>query len=336
MVGRVSSWHLNIAGSSPARSTTQPVDERRQLNHTTDRDWSPFMAVLQSPHRPMVLAVGVSSFRRTMKPMDIGADARKKASETATSIVELDEAGRYIGDDATLVMAHVCLAHEHMIESAQTRMSEASDALYGMQLRVNRAERDHGRIALEVLPSGWYWDLDDEARARKVDSTDFCEPAIGRHIRAVGFTPPRVQMAVDMRGSRLAIENGSLRTPDSIPAEFALEIGGLGPIVGPFLTMEEAVEAGYSSGVPYRIGVVVRPSGSDYLRLDDVTESLQRAATSNDWKPRDEYVFQSREGACEVLEMAFDAAFRSDQWRIPDDALRYPANSRKPVAVRAV
>lgn len=284
----------------------------------------------------MVLAVGVSSFRRTMKPMDIGADARKKASETATEIVELDKAGRYIGDDGTLLMAHVCLAHEHMIESAQTRMSEASDALHGMQLRVNRAERERGRIALEVLPSGWYWDLDDEARARKVDSTDFCEPAIGAQIRAVGLIPPRVQMAVDMRSSRLAIENGSLRTPDSVPAEFCIVVHGNNHAIGHYFTIEEAVEAGHATGQSYRAGQVVRPRAGEYLRLDAVTRQLQAAAVDEAWTDRDEYVFQSREGAQELLEMAFDAAFRSDQWRISDDALRYPANSRKPVAVRAV
>lgn len=284
----------------------------------------------------MVLAVGVSSFRRTMKPMDIGADARKKASETATEIVELDKAGRYIGDDGTLVMAHVCLAHEHMIESAQTRMSEASDALHGMKLRVNRAERERGRIALEVLPSGWYWDLDDEARARKVDSVDFCEPAIGNQIRAVGLTPPRVQMAVDMRASRLAIENGSLRTPDSIPAEFCIVVDGNNHADGPFFTLEEAIEEGHSSGVPYRAGTVTRAQPSAYVELWQESELLQTTAKEQEWGFCDGAVFEAREGAQELLEMAFDAAFRSDQWRISDDALRYPANSRKPVAVRAV
>lgn len=267
-----------------------------------------------------------------MKPMDIGPKERQSASETATTIVERGDAGRY----ATLELAHVCLALDLMVEAAQKRMSEASEALAGMNLRMRRAEHAQGRTALEVLPSGWYWDVDEESRACKVDSVDFCEPQHGGHIRAVGRTPARVQMAVDVRASRLAIENGKLVTPASMTAQFALEIGGLGPIVGPYLTIEEAIEAGCSSGAAYRVGAVERPVASEYLQLDDVSESLQRAATRRDWKPIDEYVFQSRDGCSEILEMAFDAAFQSDQWQMADDALRYPANSRKPLPVRGV
>lgn len=265
--------------------------------------------------------------------MDIGPKERESASATATTIVELGEAGRYIGDDATLVLAHVCIALELMVEAAQTRMSEASEALTQLNLRMRRAEHAQGRAQLEVLPSGWYWDLDDESRACKVDSVEFCEPSHGGHVRAVGMTPPRVQMAVDVRASRLAIENGSLVTPNSIPAEFALEIGGQLPLAGPFLTREEAVESGCVAGLPYRVGAVVRPAAARYVDLDELSEALEKSASWDKWNFE---VFEARDGAEQVLEMAFDAAFQSDQWKIADNALRYPANSREPLPVRGV
>lgn len=278
--------------------------------------------------------MGVSSFPRTTQSMDIGPIERESASATATVFVELGNAGRYTGDDASLELAHVCLALELMVEAAQARMSEASEALANMNLRMRRAERGQGRATLEILPCGWYWDLDDESRACKADSKEFCEPQHGGHIRAVGMTPARVQMAVDVRASRLAIENGKLDTPDSIPAEFCVVVDG--ETAGPFFTLLEAVEFGHSTGKPYRAGTVARPDAGGHLRLDDLTESLQRAAIARGWKFDDAYVFQCREGAADILQMAFDAAFQSDQWRIADDALRYRANSREPLPLRSV
>ena len=268
--------------------------------------------------------------------MDIGPDKRKKAAAAALHIVELDEAGRYVGDGDTLLLSHVCVAHELMIESAETRMAEAALALAGLHTRMRDAERTRDRVSLEVLPSGWYWDTDDESRACKIDSPDFCEPTIGNQIRAIGFIAPRILMAVEVRANRLAIENGKVGTAPAAPIEFCVVTNGSKDALGPFLTLEEALDAGHSSGLAYRAGGVARPQAGNYLRLDDVTESLQSVATSGNWKLHDEYVFQSREGASEVLAMAFNAAFESDQWWIAAEALRYPANSREPSPVRAV
>lgn len=268
--------------------------------------------------------------------MDVGPDARKKAIATATTTVELDEAGRYLGDDQTLHMAYVCLAHEHMIQSAETRMAEAAQALASLQVRLNRAERERDSAKLECLPVDWYWDADDECRACKVDSPDFCEPSVGVPIRAIGFIPPRIQMAVNVRATRLAIQNGSVRTAAPPAVEYCVVLRANEFADGPFLTIEEAVDVGYSSGEPYMAGPVQRPQASSYLCLDDITESIQSAATGTDWRMRDEYVFQSREGATEVLSMAFDVAFQSDAWRIAPGADRYAAKSRVPLPVRAV
>lgn len=292
--------------------------------------------VLPNPRLPFGHGRRGSFVLRYVKTMDVGADARKRATATANTIVELSEAGRYLGDDPTLEMAHVCLAQQHMIQSAETRMGEAAQALASLQVRLNRAERDRDRVALEGLPCDWYWDSDDDGRARKVDSTDFCEPVIGLQVRSIGFIPARVQMAVNVRETRLAIKNGSVRTPDATPVEYCVVIHGNVIAEGPYLTLEEAVDVGYSSGEPYRAGPVCRPQAGAYLRLDDITESIQSAATDTDWRMQDEYVFQSREGASEVLAMAFDAAFESDRWRIAPGANRYAAKSRQPLPIRAV
>lgn len=264
---------------------------------------------------------------------DTGKTELQQSAAYAKQIVELDEGGRYIGDTGSVRLARTFLDSQLMIESAEVRMSEATAALQLLRHREQKSARERDRAWLEVLPAGWYWDNDDASRASKVDSKVFCEPCVNGTLRAIGIIPPAVRMAVNIRAMRLALENG--RTVSPMPADQAPE-WAYGKhdgetMEGPYLTREEAIDAGRKCGASFYVGTLVRARAGDHAPdTETVAEILDENATQEDeWSWVEGELFTIREGAAEVLSAAYDAMFESTRWRV-DDNLEYFDSDGRP------
>lgn len=262
----------------------------------------------------------------------IGKEEMARAAATAETVIRLDGEGRYLGDEATINLAHSFMMSRHQVTCAEERMTEAAQALTALRERKLKAERECGRAQLECLPPGWYWDPDEDCRACLVNAKDFCEPTIGNQVRAIGIIPPRVQMAVNTRSMRLRIENGDLSIPDSRPSEWAVEIACERPGTI-YATKAEAVEAGVSSRKRFRVGPVERPQPRHFVdTLSGFTHGANSRAREDSWtEPDGPPVFYPANGSEVLLSLTADAIFHTDAWRMSPHAKRYAPGKREPL-----